>query len=108
MVLPTRYNTPALDPTYRTRFGQPLMRMTFDFKDNEQKMNRHAAEVIGQIARAMNPSIMGNPQARLTWNVVPYQSTHNTGGAVMGTHPSASALHKDLQSRGRSNLFVMG
>ena len=39
------------------------MRMTFDFKDNEQKMNRHAAEVIGQIARAMNPS-KESPRAR--------------------------------------------
>jgi gluconate 2-dehydrogenase alpha chain len=108
MVLPNRYNTLDLDPSYRNRFGQPLMRMTFDFKENEQKMNRHAAEVIGQIARAMNPSIMGNPQARLTWNVVPYQSTHNTGGAIMGTDPSVSALNKYLQSWDVSNVFVMG
>jgi len=108
MVLPNRYNALDLDPTYRNRFGQPLMRMTFDFKENEQKMNRHAAEVIGQIARAMNPSIMGNPQARLTWNVVPYQSTHNTGGAIMGTDPSVSALNKYLQSWDVSNVFVMG
>ena len=84
------------------------MRMTFDFKDNEQKMNRHSAEVIGQIGRAMNPTIMGNPTPRLTWNVVPYQSTHNTGGAIMGTDPGTSALNKYLQSWDVANVFVMG
>ena len=108
MVMPNRYNTLDLDPTYKNRFGQPLMRMTFDFKDNEQKMNRHSAEVIGQIGRAMNPTIMGNPTPRLTWSVVPYQSTHNTGGAIMGADPSNSALNKFLQSWEVSNVFVMG
>ena len=81
---------------------------TFDFKENEQKMYRHSAEVIGQIGRSMNPTIMGNPTPRLTWNVVPYQSTHNTGGAIMGTDPGASALNKYLQSWDVANVFVMG
>jgi gluconate 2-dehydrogenase alpha chain len=107
-VMPNRYNYLDLDPTYRNRFGQPLMRMTFDFKENEQKMNRHSAAVIGEIGRAMNPTVMGNPTPRLTWNVVPYQSTHNTGGAVMGADPGTSALNKYLQSWDVSNLFVMG
>jgi len=84
------------------------MRMTFDFKENEQKMNRHSAAVIAEIGRAMNPTIMGNPAPRLTWSVVPYQSTHNTGGAIMGTDPGSSALNKYLQSWDVHNLFVMG
>jgi gluconate 2-dehydrogenase alpha chain len=29
-----RYNYFDLDPTYRNAFGQPLMRMTFDYKEN--------------------------------------------------------------------------
>ena len=106
--MPNRYNTLDLDPTYKNRFGQPLMRMTFDFKENEQKMNRHSAEVIGQIARAMNPTIMGTPTPRLTWSVVPYQSTHNTGGAIMGADPRNSALNKYLQSWDVPNVFVTG
>ena len=97
-----------LDPTYKNRFGQPLMRMTFDFKENEHKMYRHSAEVIGQIGQAMNPTVMGRPTPRLTWNVVPYQSTHNTGGAVMGADPGNSALNRYLQSWDVSNVFVMG
>ena len=108
MVLPNRYNHLDLDPTYKNRFGLPLMRMTFDFKENEQKMYRHAAQVIGEIGKAMNPTIMANPVPRLTWNVVPYQSTHNTGGAIMGTDPSVSVLNKHLQSWDVANVFVMG
>ena len=34
-VMANRYNYYDLDPTYRNAFGQPLMRMTFDYKDNE-------------------------------------------------------------------------
>lgn len=107
-VMPNRYNTLDLDKRYTNRFGQPLMRMTFDFKENEHKIVRHAAQVIGEIAKAMNPTRMGNPTPRLTWNVVPYQSTHNTGGAVMGTDPGTSALNKYLQSWDVSNVFVTG
>ena len=108
MVMPNRTNALDLDPTYKNRFGQPLMRMTFDFKDNEAKMNRHSAEIIGQIGKAMNPTIMGTPVARTTWNSVPYQSTHNTGGAIMGTDPGTSALNPHLQSWDVSNVFVTG
>ncbi len=43
-VMANRYNYFDLDPTYRNAFGQPLMRMTFDYKENEQKMGRHAAD----------------------------------------------------------------
>ena len=32
-VMANRYNCYDLDPTYRNAFGQPLMRMTFDYKD---------------------------------------------------------------------------
>jgi gluconate 2-dehydrogenase alpha chain len=40
--------------------------------------------------------------------VVPYQSTHNTGGTIMGTNPKNSVLNKYLQSWDCHNLFVIG
>ena len=43
-VMANRYNYFDLDPTYRNAFGQPLMRMTFDYKENEHKMGEHAAQ----------------------------------------------------------------
>ena len=42
------------------------------------------------------------------WNSVPYQSTHNTGGAVMGADPKTSAVNKYLQSWDVPNVFVIG
>ena len=87
-VMSNRYNYYDLDPTYRNAFGLPLMRMTFDYKENEHKMGRHAAEVINEIAKSMNPTALNTAIARTEpWTVVPYQSTHNTGGTIMGTNP---------------------
>ena len=43
-----------------------------------------------------------------SWDVVPYQTTHNTGGAIMGTDPATSALNRYLQSWDVPNLFVIG
>src|SRR3982075_1709890 len=54
-VMANRYNYYDLDPTYRNAFGLPLMRMTFDYKDNEHKLGRHAADLVNTIARSMNP-----------------------------------------------------
>jgi gluconate 2-dehydrogenase alpha chain len=108
-VMANRYNCLDLDPTYRNAFGQPLMRMTFDYKENEHKMGRHAADVVNAIARSMNPTRMNPASARTDpWTVVPYQSTHNTGGTIMGTNPRDSVLNKYLQSWERHNLFVVG
>jgi gluconate 2-dehydrogenase alpha chain len=108
-VMANRYNYYDLDPTYRNAFGQPLMRMTFDYKANEHKMGQHAAKVVNDIAKSMNPTKLNAATARTDpWTVVPYQSTHNTGGTIMGTNPRASALNKYLQNWDCHNLFVVG
>ena len=108
-VMANRYNYYDLDPTYRNAFGQPLMRMTFDYKENEHKIGRHAAETINRMARSMKPTVLNEAVARTQpWTVVPYQSTHNTGGSVMGVHPRNSAVNKYLQSWDYHNLFTVG
>ncbi len=108
-VMANRYNYYDLDPTYRNAFGQPLMRMTFDYQENEHKMGRHIAQLINDLAKSMNPTMTNAAVARTTpWSVVPYQSTHNTGGTIMGTNPGNSAVNKYLQSWDCHNLFIMG
>src|SRR6195256_2293954 len=108
-VMANRYNYCDPAPAYRNAFGLPLMRMTFDYKDNEHKMGRHAAEFINNIARTMNPTRINQAVARTDpWTVVPYQSTHSTGGTIMGPNPRESALNKYLQSCDCHNLFVVG
>ena len=39
---------------------------------------------------------------------MPYQSTHNTGGAIMGASPRDSVVNRYLQSWDVSNVFVVG
>jgi gluconate 2-dehydrogenase alpha chain len=107
-VMANRYNYYDLDPTYRNAFGQPLMRMTFDYKENEHKLGRHAAALVNEIAKSMNPTRLNEATARTQWTVVPYQSTHNTGGTMMGTNPRNSAVNRYLQSWECHNLFTVG
>jgi gluconate 2-dehydrogenase alpha chain len=107
-VMANRYNWLDLDPTYRNAFGQPLMRMTFDYKENEQRMGQHAAKVINDLAKTMNPTHLNEASARSSWTVVPYQSTHNTGGTIMGATPRDSAVNRYLQSWQYHNLFTVG
>jgi len=45
---------------------------------------------------------------RGNFNVVPYQSTHNTGGTIMGTDPKTSVVNRYLQSWDADNLFILG
>src|SRR5699024_2075280 len=42
------------------------------------------------------------------YNIVPYQTTHNTGGTVMGADPETSVVNNYLQHWDMDNLFVVG
>lgn len=104
-----RHNYLDLDPTYRDRLGRPLLRMTYNFHDNDYRLSAFATEKAVEIARAMNPTIMGAPQPRRgNFNVTPYQSTHNTGGTIMGADPATSVVNRYLQAWDADNLFILG
>jgi gluconate 2-dehydrogenase alpha chain len=104
-----RNNYLDLDPTYRDALGRPLLRMTYNFVDNDHKMSTHLTNIAAKIAKAMNPTIVGPPQPRLgNYSVVPYQSTHNTGGTIMGRDPHKSVVNRYLQAWDADNLFIMG
>jgi gluconate 2-dehydrogenase alpha chain len=60
------------------------------------------------VAKAMNPREIKLNRRTGSWNVIPYQTTHNTGGAIMGSDPKSSALNRYLQSWDLHNLFVLG
>jgi gluconate 2-dehydrogenase alpha chain len=62
-----------------------------------------------EIARAANARIVGNPQPRRgNFGAGNGGAAHHTGGAIMGTDPTTSAVNRYLQSWEASNLFVMG
>jgi gluconate 2-dehydrogenase alpha chain len=103
-----RGNYLDLDPTYRDVYGQPLLRMTFDWGPHEHKQSAFMASIHAKIAHAAGAgaTIIGRLPAHYT--VVPYQSTHNTGGAIMGSDPSQSVVNRFGQTWDVSNVFVTG
>jgi gluconate 2-dehydrogenase alpha chain len=104
-----RHNYLDLDPTYRDKLGRPLVRMTYNFRDNDRKLSAFVTAKAAEIATAMNPTILGTPMPRRgNFHVVPYQSTHNTGGTIMGRDPKTSVVNRYLQSWDADNLFVIG
>lgn len=104
-----RNNYLDLDPTYTDRFGRPLMRVTFDFTDNDRRLSDHITPLAEEIARGMG----GRETSTTTrtgeaYDIAPYQTTHNTGGTIMGSTPADSVVNRYLQSWDLHNLFVMG
>jgi len=97
-----------LDPTYRDANGLPLLRMTFNWAENEKKMSAWIAGKAAEIAKAMGPSKMSVSPTTGNYSIVPYQSTHNVGGAIMGPDPATSVVNKYLQLWDVSNVFVVG
>ena len=107
-VMSYRTNYLDLDPTYRDIYGRPLMRMTFDFTENEHRMSDYLTERAAEIAKAMKPREVHAKKRTGRYSIVPYQTTHNTGGAIMGSDPKSSAVNRYLQSWDVDNLFVFG
>jgi gluconate 2-dehydrogenase alpha chain len=103
-----RGNYLDLDPTYRDIYGRPLMRMTFDFLDNEVKMMKALADVCATIGKEMGAQRVDARTNPVPYSIIPYQSTHNTGGAVMGADPRTSVLNKYCQVWDVPNVFVTG
>lgn len=104
-----RANYLDLDPTYTDDLGRPLLRLTFDFPDNDRRMSRHVTAQALRIGRAMGASLVEESErASDSYSVVPYQTTHNTGGAVIGTDPRTSVVNRFGQLWDQHNVFVFG
>ena len=115
-----------LDPNYRDKYGQPLLRITFDWEPNERAMIAFAGTKTLQLMQEMVPGatvagmsgplsptaphlIQGGPGSLPAhYDTVAYQSTHNTGGAIMGAEPSTSVVNNYLQMWDTHNVFVVG
>jgi gluconate 2-dehydrogenase alpha chain len=100
----------SLDPTYKDAFGRPLLRMTFDWHNNEIKASQYLVAKATDMCKVLGPLSMKGDAKKDTghYDVTQYQSTHTCGGAIMGDNPKTSALNRYLQSWDVSNVFVPG
>jgi gluconate 2-dehydrogenase alpha chain len=103
-----RQNHIDLDPTYRDVYGMPLARITFDFSSNDVRMREFLIGKATTIANAMQPTHVEVTRPPVPFSIVPYQTTHVTGGAIMGNDSRSSAVNRYLQSWDVSNVFVFG
>jgi gluconate 2-dehydrogenase alpha chain len=106
--MPMHGNYLDLDPTYKDAWGLPLLRMTFDFPDNDLRMSRYVTDRAAEIGAAMGGTQIAASARQGPFDSRLYQSTHNTGGAIMGADPTTSAVNPFLQSWDVSNVFVIG
>jgi gluconate 2-dehydrogenase alpha chain len=94
---------------YRDRLGNPLLRLTFDWHENEQNMWRFVAARAKEIMARMRPSRIVSFMPELgPYNIDDYQSTHPTGGCVMGEDPESSVTTTYGQVWDTPNVFVTG
>ena len=98
-----------LDPTYKDRFGRPLLRMTIDFHDNElqdcglpHRQARRDRQGDGR-AKQIDKKPRKGP-----YDVTKYQTTHSTAAPSWAPIRKTSALNRYLQSWDVPNLFVTG
>jgi gluconate 2-dehydrogenase alpha chain len=102
-----RTNFLDLDPTYRDAHGDPLLRMTMDWNDNERNLIRFMTTKMVEVGRAMGAREVVAPPLR-RYDVQTYKSSHLQGGTIMGPSPENAVLNPWLQHWQCSNLFVLG
>ena len=104
----SRLNYLDLDPTYKDAWGQPLLRMTYDFPENDIRMSQYIADKVVEIGRAMGGKIVVRGGTKRPYTTTVYQSTHNSGGAIMGDDPRTSVVNRYLQCWDVPNVFSLG
>jgi gluconate 2-dehydrogenase alpha chain len=101
-------NCMDLDPTYKDRFGDPLLRMTIDWRDNERKMVEFMTAKAVEIGRAMGATQVVPFPGLHAYDTTRYQSSHVQGGTIVGSSPDRSVVNGYLQHWEFSNLFILG
>jgi gluconate 2-dehydrogenase alpha chain len=107
--MPVRGGYLSLDPTYKDALGQPLLRITYDFPDNDIRLSAFLTEKGAQIGRAMRGVTLaqGLPRNK-PYGATAYQSSHINGGAAIGSDPATSVVNRYGQCWDVPNVFVTG
>ncbi|MFB6468738.1 GMC family oxidoreductase [Cytobacillus sp. Hz8] len=106
--MPFKHHYLDLDPTYKDAFGNPLLRITFDFEDQDRNLVEYMGKQAETIMKEMGADQVFASTKLGPYNIVPYQSTHNTGGVIMGADPKTSAINNYLQMWDFENVFIPG
>jgi len=98
-----------LDPEYKDANGLPLLRLTYDYNENDRRSAKLVEEKSLEIGKKMGAKTVIGTNAT-DQHASPFQlaSDHTIGGAVMGLDPKTSVLNRFQQSWDVHNVFVLG
>jgi gluconate 2-dehydrogenase alpha chain len=97
-----------LEPVYKDRWGDPLLRLTLDWRDNERRLVDFATHRAGEVARAMGAVEIAPFPGLRRYDATRYQGTHIQGGTILGANDTHSVVNRYLQHWQVQNLFVLG
>src|SRR5690606_32248794 len=83
------------------------LRITFDFPANDLRMSAYLTERAKEIAEGMGGKLVVASPRKAPYTTTQYQTTHNTGGTIMGADPSTSVVNPFLQCWEVPNVFVI-
>jgi gluconate 2-dehydrogenase alpha chain len=93
-----------LDPTYRDEYGMPYCRVTRSVKQNEVRMAHFIWDRAKELVVAAGATKVWGERSALSIA----SSTHDLGGARMGTDPTKSATNRYCQLWSMPNVFISG
>jgi gluconate 2-dehydrogenase alpha chain len=103
-----RGNYMDLDPVYKDRYGDPLLRMTLDWRDTERNLVRFVTGRAVKVAQAMRAVEIQPFRGLERYQATRYQGTHLQGGTIIGANETQSVVNMYLQHWLAPNLFVLG
>jgi len=101
-------NLMDLDPVYKDTLGDPLLRLTLNWRDNERRMAEFVTPIAVRLARAMGAREINAFPGLRSYDATRYNSTHVQGGTIMGDSPAHSVVSPYLQHWQLPNLFILG
>src|SRR5699024_8338960 len=101
------HNYVDLDPTYKDDFGDPLLRVTFKFTDQERNIAKFGVEKCHEILEEMGADIIDEDEVPEEFDNI-FFGGHYTGGVVMVHDTNSSTVNNYLEIVEVYNLFVVG
>ena len=100
--IPKEASYVALDRTQKDAWGVPLLRISVDYDDNDEKMKKDYVE---QLTEMFTTAGFTNIKASVN-HQAPGLDIHEMGGARMGKDPKTSVLNSFNQVHAAKNVFI--
>lgn len=105
--MPWSFNRMDLDPVYNDKYGDPLLRVTNEYTDQDRNLIQWGIDICHDVMEEMGADIIEDDEVPEDFDNI-YTGGHYAGGVIMGDNPETSAVNSYLQMWDAENLFVVG